>query len=366
MIDMRNKMYAYDPDASPFLTILSQRVPAMRAGNPVYLHLEDQPLPWWDTGNEALDTTETGVDVVHPEYFRANDFIFIPTTGEYMKVTSVSGSTLTVIRNVTGDQTTGVAIAATSGWYISILGSVFEEGTTSRAIRSTVEATVTNYTQIHKTTFGGTNTLAASDLYAGKDPETQRRKNATQHAFELERLFLFGKKSERTGAGGHKERTTGGLVSWLSTNVTTVSGSLTDLVLETFASTLFRYSKQPKLVLASRLFATQLDQMAASRLQVVPKEDTFGVAVKRFVSSHGDLLVTIDDMLINDFSGWAIAVDLQAVAKRYLVDKNGARDSRLETNLQANDADQWNDQYLSEVGLHVFQEAKHGILKGIA
>jgi hypothetical protein len=89
--------------------------------------------------------------------------------------------------------------------------------------------------------------------------------------------------------------------------------------------------------------------------------------MKRFVSSHGELMFAVSDMLINDYAGYAIAIDLENVAKRYMDDEEGrARDSQLRTNIQDPSADGWIDEYLSEVGLHVTLESAHGVLKGVA
>ena len=51
-----------------------------------------------DQLNEALDATETGVDVDTGATFAANDYIMVGQ--EIMKVSSVSSNTLTVIRGL--------------------------------------------------------------------------------------------------------------------------------------------------------------------------------------------------------------------------------------------------------------------------
>jgi hypothetical protein len=367
IVEMRDRIFDYDPDTSPFLTILSKRAAAVKASSPEYNHLEDQPLPWWDVLGVAITvTTATTITVTNGAYFRPGDLILVPsstlTGGEYMKVTAVAGAVLTVVRNYTGDGVTGGT--AIIGSYVAIVGNVNEENATVRQIKTTTESQVTNYTQIIRTPFGASNTLQATALYGGSERPRQRRKMATQHAFEQERAFLFGKKQLTTGPNGHRERSTGGLLSWIVSNVTAAGGTLTQATLESWAETMFRYGSGTKLVLASRKFATQLDNLAAGKLQTVPRADTYGVNVKSFVSAHGEFMVSIHDMLINDYSGYAIAVDMDNVMKRYLSDDDGARDGRLRTNVQDPSADGFIDEYLSEVGLHVLAESSFGVLKG--
>src|SRR5439155_9049399 len=100
------------------------------------------------------------------------------------------------------------------------------------------------------------------------------------------------------------------------------------------------------------------------RLQIVPRADTYGVAMRQYTSAHGDLLISISDVLMNDYAGYAFAVDMEHVFKRHMNDDMGQREARLNTNIQSPDVDGWEDEYLSEVGLHVTNEAMHGVLFG--
>jgi hypothetical protein len=367
VIQIEDRIYDYDPDASPFLTILSKRARAVPTGGPEFKHMEDQPLPWWDTLGVAITvTTATSITVANGAYFRAGDIILLPastlTGGEYMKVTVVTGNVLTVIRNYTGDGVTGGTSLINAN--VAIIGNVNEENATVRPMLTTTETTLNNYTQILRTPFGASNTLQGSTLYGGNERARLRRKNATQHAFEMERAFLLGKKKETVGPKNLRERSTGGILSWITSNVTSAGGSLTLATLESWSELLFRYGTTTKLVLCSRNFVSQLDQLAAPRIQIAPREDTFGVGIKRFVTGHGEILLTISDFLINDYSRYAIAIDMDNVSKRVMSDDDGRRDGRLRTNVQDPSADGWIDEYLSEVGLHVHLESAHGVLKG--
>lgn len=372
VIDMRDEIYDYDPDASPFLTVLSRRLPSVVAENPEYKHLEDQPLPWWDTvGTTFANATATAITVSNGSFFRAGDVILFKTTSlaqgyELCKVVSVATNVLTVIRNWDGDQTTGGTQAGTpNGSNVSIIGNINEEMAGKRTIKTTQEAMKNNYCQILRDPFGASNTLQGSKLYGGNERSRQRKKFTAHHNMVIERAFLFGRKKESTGPNGHKERATGGLESWIATNKLNASGTLTDATIESWCETLFRYtSSKTKLVIASRRFATQLDNIGALRLQIVPRADTYGVAMRNYTSSHGDLMIAISDVLTQDYAGYAFAVDMEHVFKRHMNDDHGQREARLNTNIQSPDVDGWEDEYLSEVGLHVTNEAMHGVLFG--
>jgi hypothetical protein len=368
VVEMLDKIYDYDPNSTPFLTILSKRAPGMVAGNPKYQHLEDQPLPVWSTLNGSITNVATTINVAAGTgvYFRTGDLFVLPSStgfalpGEVGKVVTVATDALTVVRNYDGDQVTGGATS--SGANIQIIGNVNAENASIRTVKTTTEAVQTNYTQIIRTPFNASNTLQASTLYGGKERTRQRAKFATQHAFEIERAFLFGKQKETLSTG---ERSTGGILQTIATNTTNANGTLTAATVEAFCQSIFRYGSGSKLFMCSRRIASQLDLIGEGKLETMPAAETYGVAIKRYVTAHGELLVNIHDLFINDYAGLGIAVDMEYVKKRYLADDHGARDGRLRTDIQAPDVDGWADEYLSEVGLHVQLESAHGYLYGV-
>jgi len=380
VVDMRDTIYDYDPDASSMLTVLSRRLNSVECINSTYSHLEDQPLPWWDTiATTWTNATATQVTVSHGSYFRIGDVLLAATSslsgGEILKVnggaggagTAITNNVLNVVRNYSGDQTTGGTAGGTpNGSFISIITNVNEEMAGKRTIKTTQEVPVSNFAGINRDPFGASNTLQASKLYGGPERPRQRRKFATQHNLTVERAFLFSQKVELTGTNGHKERTTAGLNALIATNRTNINGTLTDAALETFCETVFRYGSKTKLLICSRKVSSALDMIAAGRIQTVPRTDTYGVAVKEFLSNHGSLLVATSDTLINDFAGYAFAVDLDHVMKRHMSDDKGSREARLNTNIQNNAVDGWEEEYLSEVGFHCTNEATHGVMYGIS
>ncbi len=379
VVDMRDTIYDYDGDASPMLTVLSRRLTSIAAINSTYQHLEDQPLPWWDTVSTTFsNATAVQITVAHGTYFRIGDLIEFATTSlstpEVCKVnggtggagTAITNNVLNVVRNYSGDQVTGGSAAGTpNGSFVSIITNVNEEMATKRTIKTTQEAVVSNYTGINRDPFGASNTLQASKLYGGSERSRQRRKMATQHNLTVERAFFFSQKFELTGTNGHKERATDGLNAVIKTNRTNINGTLTDSGLETFCESVFRYGAGTKLLVCSRKVSSAIDMIAAGRIETVPRADVYGVAVKEFLSNHGSLLIAPSDTLINDWNGYAFAVDLDHVMKRHMEDDKGSREARLNTNINDPSADGWEDEYLSEVGLHTTNEATHGVMYGI-
>ncbi len=371
IVEMAPVIYGYDQAGdTPFLTVLQNRLQTQVTGNPKFQHLEDAPLPRiTTTASSYAAGTETTIAVAAGTgaYFRAGDLVLFPTAvgiaapGEIVYVSSVATDNLTVIRDYNNTGTTGGA--TTSGDHIQIIGNTNVEFGTLRSIKTTTEAVVTNYCGIVRTPYGVSNTLGGSNLYGGNDLDYQRVKGAREHRLELESQFLFGKPFEQSTTA----RGTGGLLYWIATNKTNASGTLTPNTLEKFAASIFRYSMNDKLLMCSRTVMTQLDLIAEGRIETSVGADTYGVALRRYVTGHGNLNICIHDMLVQDYVGYAIAVDMDKVKVRFMNDaRGGARNALLETNRQANDADGVIEEYLSEVGLHVIQEATHGVLYGVS
>lgn len=372
IIEMQDQIYQYDPNKTPMLTILSQSA-GSKAAAAVFNHLEDEPLPSWDTlaGNLSSGAT-TSILVTTPTLYRVGDLLLIPTSlaggkPEVVLVTVAAGtSPITATRDWVNNNAGTGGTAALSGSNLLIMGNVNEEASGTRTLLQTTEAQITNNCQIIKTPWGISGTLDATATYGGPDRVTQAKKAATQHAFEQERAFLFGTKRVTTGANGRAVRSTGGIYYWLTTNSVAAGGTLTHSTMETLCEKVFRYGSATKTMLCSRRVMSQLDNIAEARLETVVASDTYGVQMRRYVSGHGELLVKIHDLLINDFAGVGIVIDMTNVQKRFTVNQEGKRDALLRMNIQAPDEDAVKNEYLSEVGLHIHLEKSHGLLTGVA
>ncbi len=371
VIEMQDQIYQYDPNKTPFLTVLSESS-GSKAGAATFNHLEDEPLPSWDTLGATLSSgSATSINVTTYGLYRVGDLLLIPKSlanskPEVLLVTALPGSpNLTVTRDWVNNNAGVGGTAAVSTDNVTIIGNVNEEASGTRTLLSTTEAKVTNYCQIMKTPFGLSGTLDATNTYGPGDYTYQRQKMATQHAFEQERAFLFGTKRTTTGSNSRAIRATGGIIYWLSTNSVAAGGTLTHGTMESLCEKVFRYGSSTKVMLCSRRVMSQLDNIAEARIETVPEASTYGVKMRRYVSGHGDLMIKIHDMLINDYAGYGIVIDMANVSKRFTVNREGKRDALLRTNIQTPDEDAEKDEYLSEVGLHIHLEKSHGLLTGV-
>lgn len=364
VIDMADGILLLSPNDSPF-TVLSAKMAKKSVFNPKFEWLEDDLLPKWSTVNlsAGYSSSATEIIVLNGNYF---DFgtglvtlVKVPRTGEVMKVTSISSNTLTVTRGI--GSTIGAALV--NGDPLLILGTVSQEGVGSPNARTTLETALFNYTQILKKAVEATNTEEASKLYGGSDRNYQRKKMGIEHIIDIERTLWFGEKSIDT-SGTHPIRTTGGVLEFLTDNVVDVGGMLTEVEFDAFCRDLFKYGSNQKYLFCSPLVLSVINGWAMGRVQMTSKETTYGINIQKYASTHGELNLVQNRLFEGDiYGGYAVALDFSdgAIEYKYLL----GRDTKLETDIQANDADGWKDQYVTEFGLKMAGVKKHAIMKNI-
>jgi len=363
VVDISDKIYLLNPNAAP-LTVLTSKLSKKETVNPRYDWMEDDIMPYWDAINcvagYAADATLFVVD--NGAYFRVGDLWKVPRTGEVFLVrtkTVVADNTLNLVERGVGSS---AKAALVNDEPLMKLASAEEEGAGSPAAKSTLEVDKYNFTQIIKTSFEVTGTEDASKLHGGKDRNSQRNKKGIEHLIDIERQFWFGERGYDDN-GTHRKRFTGGVLEYVKTNVEDAGGLLTEVEFENFLRKAFKYGSSTKWGFCSPLVASVINLWAAGRLQTVPGEKTYGVAVSKYMSIHGILNLVMNKLFEGViYGGYMAVLDMEEIDYRNM----SGRDTKLETNIQNNDVDGFKDQYKSEVGLEIRQEKKHAILTGVS
>ena len=371
--DVSRRIAYLDPDVAPLLQVTS-RAKNRAATNTKFEWIEKELADRWSAINDATppNATDTTITVDNGSIFNAGDLVKVPRTGEVFRVVSISTNDLTVVRAVDGDGTTGVQTADDDD--LLILGNAFREGSLSAVEKSHPETYLYNYTQILKKSFGVTGSEMASENYTGPDRPRLRAEKAIEHKIDMERTALFGERAifstgDSDATTNNPRRYTGGFFYYVTTNATNANGILTEPELESFCQTLFQHtaSGDARFFMCSPLLISVLDQLAAARIQVAPRESTFGLAVKTWVTGHGTLNIVKNRLLEGGptsgqgWGGHGVAVDLNKVWYRPL----RGRDTKLETSIQAPDLDGEKDQYKTEMGWQIESEKVHGFIYGV-
>ena len=362
-IDMADKILLLEPDANP-LTQFTKRLSKKGTVNPQFKWQEDELDPRFDAVNNGAgyNTSATTIAVDNGAYFAAQDLVLNPRTGEVFRVTAVSTNDLTVVRGV-GNSGTGVAMLDNDE--LLILASAQPEGDSSKTARTRNPSTVYNYTQIFRDPWDATQTALHSENEGGDDWDHQAKKKGIEHAKNIEYAFMLGKKDEST-TSGQARRTTGGLDSFVSTNVTDAGGTFTETELFTGLRTMFRYGSREKLGLGSGLSIDVINAFARGKVEIQQSEKTFGIRLMQVVSPHGTLSIATHWLLEGTTLGGQLwVVDPECCTYRYLNNKRGSRDTHINREIQAPDVDGRKDEYLTEAGLEFGLEKRHGQFIGI-
>lgn len=375
VVDMRDTIYLLQPEETPF-TALVRKLSKKDAKNPKFDWLEDEQVPWMTAINNGAGYTAGATSIVVDDgpFIAVGDIIKVFKTGEAMRVTAVATNTLTVSR---GWGSTAAALVDND--IVMVLGPAIAEGQSVGAARMTVKVPKFNYTEIFRHPVKVTKTLEASALYGGNERNTQRRKVAIQHNMAIERALWFGTRVENTTATDAPIRSTGGVTSFVTTNKTSLANdaALTLAAFDAFWETVFFYGSGMRWAFASPHMMTLINALGQSKLQLYQqplgqaKNQTFGIAVTQYVSPHG----TVNLIHTRLFKDWVAATTPFASGKVLIaldfdaddgVAYRALRDTSLMTELQVRGDDFFLDEYLTECGLQLAQEKRHGILEIIA
>ncbi len=343
-----------DPEVTPFLN-LTMKIPKTTIGDPKYLLFEDQDRECWTTLAEALDNSETGIDVADGTLFHAGMRALIVETGEVVTVSGVSTNTLTVTRGSLGT----TAAAAVSGGSVLIMGNRSYEGDTLPNIKTTVPTTLYNYAQIFREAYGYTNTNAVTKKRGGpNDPERDRIIAMREFKKQIERSFRWGTRYQG-GSGGTLERTTGGFEYFVTTNVFDVDGALTRPDILRMVERTTRYGGPKKLWICGREARLAFDALGFEQTLVPSSQSWLGVDITKVRTSFGEFGLMTDHMNEQGYADRIHVVDPSKVSMAVL------RGVQHLTNRQANDADHVKNEFLTECGLYLDTEKAHGVIKGI-
>ena len=366
--DVGSKIFLIDPSAAPF-TLLTDRAGSKVAVNPKFEWYEKSLRTKMTQINGSHNDTTLSLTVDDAYVFQTNDIVLVPSTSELMLVTAVTSSTVITVSNRGLGSSTAATISDNADMWV--VGSAWQEGVDVGTPDEWQEVHKFNYTQIFRRPFGASRTREASEFYFQKPRAQLRGEKGIEHAIDIELAFLFGVKAE-VSSGNAVFRTTGGAIEFMTSNLKDMGGvQVTEPDFEDWMEDLFAHpgsAGNSRLVLASPLVISAIDQMAADRLQMVPSDKTYGIAVNQLITSHGTLNIVkhrlLKDGLLGGGAGyqdWALAVDVGQMVMRPL----SGGSTRLLINRQAPGVDGWIDEYLSEVGLQFQGVENAGILKNV-
>jgi hypothetical protein len=365
--DVADEIFLYMPSANPLMTLSTKLRKKRTVSQRRFDWFTKDEYPRQIELSAASLVADTTLDVTAATAANsANNFVYRNMrTGENVHVTSGGGTAaLTVTRGVGTVQQDMEA-----GDKLVYIATAFEDGTGKGTLKSTKETLDFNFTQIVKTTYGFTGRQLNTDMYGGKDPATERKWQAIEHAKSLEKLLIWGGRATSTGAGGHELTFADGIASKIQSNIWNLGGTRpTERSFVEFLEQGMKWGKGgnlngagKKFLFASDRWVTELEFFAKDKIRYDEKSASIGLSALEYRTAHGTVFIVPSQILSEDHPDHAFLLDLNHI--RYVVHQG--RDTKIMKNVQANDIDGEEEYIMTDASCEVALEASHSLLKGL-
>lgn len=355
----------------------------------------DPEFAWWDEPNDLVRLTVNGalgsgdtlvtVDSGDPaaatpdnfwglaKHLVPGDLLLVEPAAdaatfdhEVVRVTSVISDTQFMVdRGVAG--TTAAAIGDNAE--LLKIGSQFAEGTGAPDASTRNPEKYFNYTQIFKTTYEITGTAEQTNLRTGDPVKNDKMRRTFDHSRDIELAFLFGERSETTGANGKPMRTTRGLrkfipgrnttilaANWSIANPAAAGNSLLDAI-----SPVFDWDSpagNERIAFCGNGALNQINAaifkasgVGASTVNFDGTETVFGMKFVRLQLPQGTIFLRTHPLMNRHtlYKNSMFLVDFSALRYRPMK----GRDTKAQDNIQGKDEDLRRGQWMTEAGLEV-------------
>jgi len=350
----RTAIMELDPQRKLFMQLMLS-LKSKSTSDPEFKLFEREHRSQWTQLNEALDSSETAIDVDDGTMFRADDVILVPSTDEKMLVASVSGNTLTVTRGVLG---TTAATASDNAWVLKLFTRK-EENSRANSPITTDYNTISNFTQIFEEVYGISRTNKQTKKRGPSDLAEEQRHALDSYKRQMEHAFLWGSKRLEV-SGGDTYRYTGGFDEFVTSNRLDAEGGLGWGDFGWITNQTTRYGGTKKIWLVGRDARQQLDGLGLDYLRIKSDENILGMAVDGIRTSFGEFMMVTHHGLDKGHADRILIVDPLHIAMATLMKMQHNK------NIQENDRDGEKHQFLGEAGLWLDTEEAHAVITGVS
>lgn len=372
-IDYRMQLVKQRESAAPFLSLMLN-INSASTPTSEFRGFETRPNPKKSVISGAVAqggsaNASVSVVVANAKYFAVGDIVKASgastggdtTLGTTGRVTAVDTgtNTLTVHPNDPALKIAAMADGAT----LQVWGNSYAQGTLGATPKGVKPDLKTFYTQIFKNAYQVNATQANNRLYGSPERDRLRAEAEIEHLIEVNKALYNGDGSVDTTNDTDPRTNLTGLLNQFTTNVMSYGSELSEDELFDFMTTLHAPKYAPdgkmskRMVLASADIIKWVNKIAIARNAFREMLTVYGVDVFR-VTFANRTWEFIEDPILSDFlPGWAIVFHPRYVKLREF------RPTRLQANIQTNDADYFKDQLLTELGLEVYLEELGGIMR---
>lgn len=268
--------------------------------NTKYEWIEDELSPVAGTINEALDASETGVDIQTGEgaYLKAGDILKVDD--ELMYVSSVATDTATVVRGYAG--TTGAIHSDDAPWERVTIARV--EGAAYTTGHTTTASVPYNHTQIIEEAIQITRSEKKNPKYGYSDTmayhlekligggKVGQKFRAGTLAIALQKTFYHGMRGAGTAT---TSRSMGGFNQFVTTNVTDLAAAaLTRTAIEDKMSACYEAGGNPDTIVVGAWGRRKITTFYDDLVRTERSEERGGSTITTVQTDFGDLEVMYD------------------------------------------------------------------------
>lgn len=272
--------------------------------------------------------TTTVVVVADASFYPPNTVLLNEQTGEHIFVVSAVGNSMTVVRGLGGT----AIVSITGAHFLQKIGNAFEEASTRPTSLTQQGAPRSNYVQIFRNGWAISGTAKAVKFMTGSKLAMNKENCAMYHAEDIERSFLYGRKSVTT-LNNRQFRMTDGLLTQIEQNGGDVrtantggAGNISRGAFEDWMRSIFSYNVkgQPneRLAFCGNLALSVINRMSwlDGKYEFRAEETKIGIRVTEFITPFGTLKLMNHAMMTESplWSREVYAIHPGAIKKRVL------------------------------------------------
>lgn len=317
----------------------------------------------------------TSSNVAQKEIFGLYDIVIIEETSEMAYVSSViaGGGSDVVLTHMDGT-TTLTALTSTSN-NIRIIGKRVFEYAGRTDYKTTQEVNVYNYLNEFREFVSTSGRAEAGEAYTdGLSHDERVEQRIKELQLQIETYFFFANARGYATSGNTRTTWGYGLDGYLTTNVKSYSGALTEPAWRNYLKPVMKSgsksgSANNKIHFANSDQMDEIETIMKDYYQLIqtPKDislfNEFGASVKTYRMYSGTVSLVWDPVLDDMTNAGGYTLDEANITLRHMApDKKGSRKFRVRTNTQNNDVDGTETEILFDLGLQCEHETTHGKL----
>lgn len=246
---------------------------------------------------------------------------------------------------------------------VLVIGNINSEGSSVPTSVSYDPVKWYNLTQIFRTPFDITGTAKETRLRTGDAYQELKREHMELHSIEMEKAFLWGVRSENTGANGKPERTLGGIIPVAKSNgVTdnyTTNASYSGQAWTTGGEQwfneqleeVFRYGDTEKMAFcgSGTILGLQRLAQAGAQININPGASVYGIKMLEWVTPFGTIYLKTHPLFSYETTNRYSMLIFEPKRLKERPMRN--RDTHFREDIGGKDVDGTIDEWLTETSL---------------